>query len=281
MVVLFDQDPLIYKAIHKVVDFQTIKQWFYQGKSKDWMHQEITDLAINRMCNMADTIFEQIEATGISVDDVEYYITVCARSKRKRNYPDYKIKRKPNKWVNMVRKYLIDKNYAVHNDEWESDDLIADKARELGETEALICTLDKDFVQIPGVKFNYYKKPSRVDENGVMVHYDIKGLVYHSKEDAEFHFWMSMLTGDHGDGIKGVPGIGPVKAAKKLLNSDNYRIEVQNAYKETFPDTWRSEFDKSYFLLYLGTKRDLSEDALTEALNDSIRLTKTMEGLLK
>jgi 5'-3' exonuclease len=277
MTILFDQDPLIYKAVYRIVSIQEIKQWFAQGKTKEWMLKEITELGINRLYNMVDNIIEAIEQTGITIDEVEYYLTVCPKSKRKELYPDYKIKRKPNKHVNNIRKYLIDHNYAISHINWESDDLICDRARELGETKALICTLDKDFAQVPGVKFNFYKRPTTKDENGGPVFHEMKGLIVHTKEEAKYSFYLSMLMGDPCDGIKGVPGIGKVKAAKILSTSKNYKLSVIEAYQKYFKENWKYEYDKSYFNLYLGCNREEPE-SLDGAISDAVKLTKQLEN---
>lgn len=281
MNLLVDLDSLLYKAVYKICDYQTIKQWFCQGQTKDWMRREIVELSVNRMVNMMDHIIHEIEQTGIVCDDVEYYLTVCPKSKRKILYPDYKVKRKPNKWVSLCRKYLLDANFAIHHPEWEADDLVADRAGELGETECCIVSMDKDLKNIPGVHFNFYRPRAKADEYGILTEQEMVGLAFVSSEDAYYNFWSQMLIGDSTDNIKGAKGIGKVRAAKILNESENFKLSVQEAYQKAFGIEWEKEYQKNHFLLKLGTKREKSGDLLTEALNDSIRLTKTMEGLLK
>jgi DNA polymerase-1 len=64
----------------------------------------------------------------------------------------------------------------------------------------IIASIDHDMMQIPGVHYNWNSgRKAR-----------------QSKADAERVFYMQVLTGDPGDGYKGIPGVGPVKAAKIL-----------------------------------------------------------------
>jgi 5'-3' exonuclease len=86
-----------------------------------------------------------------------------------------------------------------------------------------------------------------------------------------------MLTGDSTDGIKGVPGIGKVKAAKILSTSKNYKLSVIEAYQKYFKENWKYEYDKSYFNLYLGCNREEPE-SLDGAISDAVKLTKQLEN---
>jgi hypothetical protein len=277
MIFLIDFDSILYKSVYKIVDIQTIKQYFVQGRTKDWMRKEITELSINRMTAMMDTIITEIGNTGIHADDIEYYLTVAPKSKRKELYPDYKVKRKPNRWVSLCRKYLLDCNFAKHHEEYEADDLVADRARELGESECLIVSMDKDLKLISGIHFSFYRPQGKKDEYGFKEISEMVGLSHVSKEEAELNFWTSMLTGDSTDGIKGVPGIGKVKAAKILSTSKNYKLSVIEAYQKYFKENWKYEYDKSYFNLYLGCNREEPE-LLDNAISDAVKLTKQLEN---
>ncbi len=252
--VLFDFDSMVYKSVYKIVDIQTIKNWFYAGKTKDWMRQEITESSINRLTNMSHNIYELIEETGIEVGEVEYYITACKNSIRRQIYPEYKAGRKPNKWVNKVRAYLLDKGFAITHDQLEADDLIFDRANELGESKCLILTIDKDLKQIPGIHFNYYKPIVKDSEGNRIESNAVVGLELITKDEANYCFWLSMLVGDGIDNIKGCKGIGPVKAKKILEESQkiHYETAVKAAYKKANPEHWLLEYEKNYRLLKLG-----------------------------
>ncbi len=253
LTVLFDYDSLIYKSVYKIVDIQTIKQWFAQDKTKDWMRAKILDECKNRLCNIGDNLFSEIEDTGIMIGHVEYYITNAPKSVRRKIYPAYKANRRPNKWVNLVRAYLIEMGFAVTHPEFEADDLIHDRAIELGEQNCIILTMDKDLTQIPGIHFNYYR-PKVINEQGQKVSGDVKGLSLVTKEEAEYNFWLSMIVGDSGDNIKGINGLGQVKAKKLLDGQTDLKKAVQDVYKSYIGRDWESEYEVNYRLLKLGTK---------------------------
>lgn len=251
LTVLFDYDSLIYKCVYKIVDIQTIKQWFAQGNTKDWMREEIVTQCKNRLCNMGDYLFTTIEDTGIMIGSVEYYITNAPKSIRRQISPIYKSNRKPNKWVNAIRKYLIEMDFAVTHPEYEADDLIFDRALELGEQNCIILTMDKDLKQIQGIHFNYYR-PKVVNEQGEKISGDCVGLSVVTKEESEYTFWLSMLTGDHVDNIKGIKGLGPKKGAAILNGKQDYKEAVISEYKRYYGANWETEFKTNYRLLGLG-----------------------------
>lgn len=58
---LIDYDSLIYKAVYKIVKIQDIKQKIAQGKTREELEQWIVDECINRLCQMGDKIFADIE----------------------------------------------------------------------------------------------------------------------------------------------------------------------------------------------------------------------------
>lgn len=266
MIALIDYDSLIYKSAYKVVSIQDIKQKISEGKKRDELEKWIMDECINRLCNIGDGLMTEIESNdffienGLNISFCEYFITPRT-SLRKVKFSDYKANRdrKINpmfKWVNKVRKYLLDSNFAITQYGFEADDLIADRAKELGQNECIIISLDKDLKQIPGVHFNFYRKPSNeLDQYGQRIKNPYTGLSIVSDKQAEYNFWYQMLVGDVVDNVKGCKGIGPKKAEKILLESDNYEQSVKDVYKLTYQDCWLSEFEKNHFFLFLGTKR--------------------------
>lgn len=217
------------------------------------MRAKILDECKNRLCNIGDNLFSEIEETGIMIGHVEYFITNAPQSIRRKIYPNYKTNRRPNKWVNLVRAYLIEMGFAVTHPEYEADDLIFDRANELGEKNCIILTMDKDLTQIPGIHFNYYR-PKVINEQGQKVSGDVNGLSLVTKEEAEYSFWISMITGDSGDNIKGIKGLGTVQAKKLLDGKTDLKLAVINVYKEYIGRDWEEEFEINYRLLKLGTK---------------------------
>lgn len=100
-----------------------------------------------------------------------------------------------------IRQHLIDAWKAVVIDGMEADDAIA-IAHDPYET--IIVSIDKDFDQLPGVHYNFVKK-----------------LEYTVTEHEAMRFlYEQILTGDVADNIKGIRGVGPVKAKKILKDCD-------------------------------------------------------------
>lgn len=274
-VVLFDYDSMIYKALHYIVvsdDYKAtdhpktglMRKWFNEGRSREWMETEIVNLTINRLEQMGNNIFQAIEDTGIDIAGIEYFLTSCPNSIRKEKSPIYKANRKRNNWVRLVRKTLLEMGFASVNDQWEADDLIKDRAVELGVDCCVICSIDKDLKQIPGVHFDYnrprLKNPNgspQLDENGHRKIAPCRGLDIVSDQDADSFFWLQMLTGDSGDNIKGIPRVGPKKAEKILSDAsvigDDYETAVREAYISHFGEgEGKEQFDLHRLLIGLG-----------------------------
>lgn len=258
MKVLIDFDSLLYSALYKVVSFGEIKQWIKDGKRREWMESKIMLESNERLANMSLGIIDEIWEGGIEFEmsDVNYYLTSDIFSHRKQLAPSYKAQRKGNKWVRKLRTYIIENETVNYSLEWESDDLIFNYAKELKEAgeEYLIASVDKDLRQIEGWHFDLYReKTGEVSEYGQELK-RYRGLLYVSKAEAEKLVWLQMLMGDGVDNIKGIKGIGKVKAEKLLSGMDKpsqYFMLVARKYKECFQD-WKQEFKTNYRLLKLG-----------------------------
>lgn len=102
-------------------------------------------------------------------------------------------------YLGHMRTYLIANYGAVVSVAEEADDLIA-KAAHMSDYNVCVVSTDKDFKQLPC----WHQNPTT------------NILSLQSEKDAITYFYTQMLTGDSIDNIKGVYGIGPVKAAKLL-----------------------------------------------------------------
>jgi hypothetical protein len=155
--------------------------------------------------------------------------------------PEYKANRK-----DMVKPYhfgtitdfLIHMHDAIVVDGIEADDAIAIQYLKDPDNQ-IIATVDKDLDQIPGFHYNF------VTDN----------LYFQTEEDAVKVLYTSMLVGDRVDNIKGVKGIGPVKAEKLLAeckSEDELAHAVYMAYQGAFgEENAQAMYDKNYKLLYL------------------------------
>lgn len=120
-------------------------------------------------------------------------------------YKGQRPNRKP-KWYDWIRIHLVE--------EWgfeavtgiEADDAIATRATELGD-DSIICSIDKDFDQVPGWHYNFVKREK----------------YYVSEEEGLRNFYRQILTGDRIDNIIGIKGVGPVKADRILDEKSSAR----------------------------------------------------------
>ncbi len=138
-------------------------------------------------------------------------------------YPEYKANRPAEKpvYFQEARSY-IEKRYnaeVVHG--IEADDAVAMDYLP-GD---IIASIDKDLDQLPGTHYNYRKKEF----------YEI------TPDEAAFNFYLSLLTGDNGDNIPGLPGIGKSRGTALLQGVQTDQMydvcleayRVKGLYEET------------------------------------------------
>lgn len=133
-------------------------------------------------------------------------------------YPEYKAHRKDTvkpRHLDACNLFLIDCWNAQVTQGYEADDALG-----MNQIEGtVICSIDKDLLMIPGQHYNFVKKEWAVVS-------ELSGLE---------HFYKQALIGDTADNIKGVKGIGKVKADKLLLpcesEKDMYNV-CCNLYKD-------------------------------------------------
>ncbi len=122
----------------------------------------------------------------------------------------------------------------------------ADDALAINQTEdTVICTIDKDLLQVPGKHYNWRKNE----------HYVI------DEYDGWYNFYIQLLQGDRADNIKGIDGIGPTKAERILEGSEDPEDmfeRVKAAYMANMPDDWYYRMSESAMLLWMV--RELAED---------------------
>jgi hypothetical protein len=202
--ILLDFDSMLYLAIYRCVSISEIKN-FLKESPKEITREAIIQVALSRLENQVLNILRAIEDTGIDADfqDVEYYLTCCKNNFRKEIEPSYKANRKPNKWVNELRNRAIELYDARISDFLEADDLIANRCRELGVHERLIVSTDKDLRQLEGLHYIYGR-------------YNGDRLIFIDKRQGVENLCKILLIGDMSDNIRGVKGIGEVKANKML-----------------------------------------------------------------
>ena len=166
-------------------------------------------------------INEMIEQCLAEVDADEYSIFLTSKDNfRKKIYPEYKANRKtpPPKHLAFLKEYLINDWNAQEATGMEADDYLGIHQNK----DTIICSIDKDLLQVSGRHYNFVKKEF----------YEIEELEGLRK------FYKQLLTGDTSDHIKGIEGIGPVKAEKALLFCETEQ-EMFNKVREMYHnDDW-------------------------------------------
>lgn len=154
--------------------------------------------------------------------------------------PEYKINRvareKPEHFYEL-KEYITNTYGFISVKNFEADDVVVSLKNYFKDKyNCTILTTDKDVLMLEGRHYN----PKKVE------------WIETSKEDEEMYFLESLLVGDAADNIKGVPGIGPVKARKHIANFGKYNAikEILGLYIEHFGELKGiQEYYKNYMCL--------------------------------
>lgn len=131
---------------------------------------------------------------------------------------------------------------------YEADDAVASYAKlcRTKNIDYVICGKDKDLLQIEGQHYNYTKKE----------------IITVSEATAAFNLLVQLLAGDSTDNIPGIPGVGPVKAQKIIIEFEPYHDVWSNAlvaYRKKYgPRVGAAKFAENYLMVYLN--EDLTVD---------------------
>lgn len=153
---------------------------------------------------------------------------------RKSINPEYKANRPKEspKWWSFVKQYLIEKWKVIPADNYEVDDYVNVVHKML--PDSFIAAIDKDLLGLEGRHFNWKKKE----------------WVEVTKEQEDYNFWASMITGDTADNIKGIPGKGIKFAEQLLINNGTPHLSVLNSYIIYFKESEGiKQFYQNYFAL--------------------------------
>lgn len=154
-----------------------------------YLTEIMSDLVLNAE---SEGSFEtEVFLTGKGNFRNDYAVTAPYKGNRDGN-------RKPQH-LNALREHLNSKWDAYLTEGEEADDAIAIRATELGDASVTV-SLDKDFDQVQGWHYNFYKQH----------------LYYITAEEGELNFYKQFLMGDRVDNIIGVKGIGDKKSHKIL-----------------------------------------------------------------
>lgn len=209
-------------------------------------------VAIARLKELLENTLGETE-----VDEYEVFLTGPGNF-RYDLYPDYKANRRDKPLpvhLNACLEYLKKEWEAVLCEGWEADDALG-MAQDGG---TIICSIDKDLRQIPGKHYNFVKKE-----------FDLI-----TPARGWYNFYSQLLIGDNSDNIKGVNGIGPVRA-KRMLEGCQSEQELFDVVRSAYNDdarlllngrlmyVWRKMRDDWTFGLERLTAPDL--DRLSESM---------------
>ena len=133
--------------------------------------------------------------------------------------PDYKANRRDMvrpKHLEECRIHLVREWDAKICDGIEADDAIGILASASKLNDFMICSIDKDLKQIPGLHYNFVKREFEEINQSVGI----------------WNFFYQLLVGDATDNVKGCPGIGAAKAPRILKK--NYYTECLSEYLHTY-----------------------------------------------
>lgn len=187
---------------------------------------ESEEVAIHRLNNLISKILEETKATSHAI----YLSDSRDATFRAKLNPEYKGNRKSAKPIHyqLLKDYLINEYFAQVEVEQEADDALG-----IAQTkDTIICSIDKDLLQVPGLHYNFVKEE----------HITI------SEEEGVLFFYLQLLMGDKADNVPGVTGIGIAKASNILqeyLGDDELTIfkVVQNEYRNWLQDFWADQGD--------------------------------------
>jgi 5'-3' exonuclease len=194
---------------------------------------------------MNDCIKRILSATN--AETYVCYITSSDKSNFRYSVdPEYKSNRVAPKPLHYtaLRDYLINSHAAEVCFGIEADDALGIN----NGPDVILSHLDKDINMVPGLHYNWVKEEI----------YEV------TEEQGLTSFYSQILTGDTADGIRGLKGIGPVKAAKLLGNSVGtilhkeevyFRIAL-TAYKREFENDGLAQLTKTARLLKIRQHKD-------------------------
>lgn len=219
-VVLIDADSLLYFSSY--------------GSEEDQLTCEV---------KLSEKIYDILNIVGQSYNVEKYYVFVKGKDNfRYKIFPAYKKNRPPkHPIIDVLNYYLVSEFGAIESHNAESDDY-AYSYSQLPEYKgrAIICSVDKDMLQIPGIHYDYQKNKFHII----------------SEEEARYNLAIQMIMGDAADGISGLRGYGPKKAEKIIKKGmTNYQCirAILKEYLKNYPDaeTAKNALRLNYKLLKL------------------------------
>ena len=128
----------------------------------------------------------------------------------------------------------------------ETDDMVArywkQLSGEVGRSNVMIVSIDKDYRQFPCLLYNYHYKHKEI--------YDI------SEEQAMYNFYEQMIAGDAADNVNYFKGKGKRFCEKyyaECFTEYQYRKQLYKLFKEKYKSKAKEKYSECYNLLKLRT----------------------------
>ncbi len=250
-----------------------------------WNYREVgTDTEVKQSC---DTFLRDI----LTLTQADDYIGSFSDKETFRNerylYAPYKGERpeKPDwlkQWEPTIKEHFINKHGFVTPSFLEADDVVIAMAHFCNEASIpwVISSPDKDVKQIPGRFYDFKKVPVQGSEVPVVATV--------TAEQAHRNFWMSVLTGDTTDNVKGVPGLGDKKATALLDTAMDPTLQYRQLALGAYVKYFGNHYGKIIFqetvdtIMMLGPKHAFwgsYEDTMRNIFNYNVRVLNTSKGI--
>lgn len=208
MKALIDGDIVVFRAACSAEDADT------------WVALARADRMIKDILEDTKAIYYQVYLTG------DHNFRRELDSQYKANRPSTR----PTHWE-AARQFLVMEHRAMICTHWEADDELGINQDKIHH-HTVICSIDKDLLQIPGRHYNFVRKE----------------FVTVTPFEGMKKLYLQALTGDASDNVFGIPGIGPVKA-NKALDGLTTEFEMYEKCREMYGDDER--LNKNLQLLYI------------------------------
>jgi len=289
---IIDGDIVVYRAgfasqdyIHKVLDQEgnVLDEFSSKAEANDFselvaMSEEIKPIIeteiIPKSHDDVDMIVDvMIKNVIVGAEATDYIIYLSGKTNFRntaatiREYKGNRSNSERPVHYDYIREYIADKHPTVESENCEADDLCAmrlfseykkaEDTKRKSDCQAILCSIDKDLMNIPGYHYNIKDKK----------------IEWVTKSIANKHFAKQLLTGDNVDNIPGISyfsdkkkKIGP-KTAEKLLEDCNNLKELSDAvksiYKEFAGENWEDKLQEVGTLLWMQRHPEQKFDYLT------------------
>lgn len=251
--VLIDADSIIY---------------IVGSNNRDLDPLEHSELIYANLESFLENIFSSTQAThylGTFSAKVTFRNSVYKYAKYKGNRPE-----KPDfivKWETVIKEYLVKNHGFLTPLNIEADDVVS-LYQEKYPT-AVIASPDKDLRQSKGYYFDYSKNTE---------------LEYIDDLKAMQNLYISLVMGDATDNIKGIPGMGEVKAKKlfeECVNAIEFESVLHDVYLKHFGEYYGPIIleETKLAIKLLKTTHPFYSGSLDEPKEEFIRAVPSFEDI--